>query len=79
MIQATGGVRKLRIPTSGRGKSGGSRVIYFFGGNRIPVYAFLLYTKSDREDMNPAERKAVVREVTALARDLRKNKRYKDD
>lgn len=28
VIQGTGGLRKIRIPMKGRGKSGGSRVIY---------------------------------------------------
>jgi hypothetical protein len=32
LIPGTGGLRKLRTGTSTRGKSGGARVIYFYGG-----------------------------------------------
>jgi len=31
-IPGTGGVRKLRFAAMGRGKRGGARVIYFYGG-----------------------------------------------
>lgn len=30
LIPGTGGVRKLRFATSGRGKRGGARVIYYY-------------------------------------------------
>lgn len=61
-IRGTGGVRKLRFGASGRGKRGGVRVIYFFGGGGVPIYALLAYSKSDKTDLSPGER----RMVTAL-------------
>ena len=36
-IPGTGGVRKLRFAASGRGKRGGARVIYFYGGEHMPI------------------------------------------
>ncbi|GAC11672.1 hypothetical protein GCHA_3742 [Paraglaciecola chathamensis S18K6] len=30
VIQGTGGLRKLRVASKGKGKRGGSRVIYYF-------------------------------------------------
>ncbi|WP_273717685.1 MULTISPECIES: hypothetical protein [Bartonella] len=32
LMQGTGGARKVRFPTKHKGKSGGYRVILFFGG-----------------------------------------------
>ena len=66
-IPGTGGVRKLRFGALGRGKRGGARVIYFYGGETIPVYALLAYAKSARTDLSPAER----RTVSALAAAIR--------
>ena len=37
-IPGTGGVRKLRFAAQGRGRRGGARVIYFYGGKTMPVY-----------------------------------------
>ena len=72
-IPGTGGVRKLRFAASGRGKRGGARVIYFYGGEDIPIYALLAYAKSAKTDLNPAERRAVARIVAAIRR-VRKEK-----
>ena len=66
VIPGLGGVRNLRIPASGRGKRGGARVIYYFGGTEMPVYALMVYAKADREDISPAGRstiKALVNEL----------------
>ena len=65
-IPGTGGVRKLRFAASGRGKRGGARVIYFYGGDDIPVYALLAYAKSARTDLNPVEQRAVAGIVAAI-------------
>ena len=67
-IPGTGGVRKLRFAASGRGKRGGVRVVYFYGGGDIPVYALLAYAKSARTDLNPAQRRAVARVAAAIKR-----------
>ena len=65
-IPGTGGVRKLRFAAMGRGKRGGARVIYFYGGEHMPVYALLTYAKSAKTDLNPSERRAVRALVAAL-------------
>ena len=38
VMPETGGVRKLRWRTRGRGKSGGVRVIYYFHNETLPVF-----------------------------------------
>lgn len=65
-IPGTGGVRKLRFGALGRGKRGGARVIYFYGGGRWPIYALLAYAKSRKTDLSPRERRAVAALVAAI-------------
>ncbi len=65
-IPGTGGVRKMRFGASGRGKRGGVRVIYFFGGEGVPIYALLAFSKSDKTDLKPGERRAVAALAAAI-------------
>ena len=70
-IPGTGGVRKLRVAASGRGKRGGARIIYLYLGKAMPIYALLAYTKSRRADLTPDERHAVKALATAIKRQFR--------
>ena len=70
-IPGTGGVRKLRFAVSGRGKRGGARVIYFYGGEHMPIYALLAYSKASKTDMTPQERRAVAILAGALKTTLK--------
>ena len=67
-IPGTGGVRKMRFAASGRGKRGGVRVIYFNGGERVPVYALLAYARAAKTDLNPRERRAAAALTAAIRR-----------
>ena len=58
-IPGTGGVRKVRFATRGQGKRGGARVVYFYGGETMPVYALLADAKSARTEMSSTERRTV--------------------
>lgn len=60
----TGGVRKLRVATSGRGKRGGARLIYYYRQSKGRIYLILLYPKSRKDNLTAAERNAM-RKVTA--------------
>ena len=73
-IPRTGGVRKLRFAALGHGKRGGARVIYFYGGEHMPVYALLAYAKSAKTDLSPLEQRAV-RTVVAAIKSTGKEKR----
>jgi hypothetical protein len=61
VVSGGGGVRKMRRPdpTSGKGKSGGYRVLYAF----LPAYGTVLliaaWPKSEREDLEPDDYKAI--------------------
>jgi hypothetical protein len=39
VIPGGNGIRKVRIGFGGRGKRGGARVIYLFGGDDVPVFS----------------------------------------
>src|SRR5580698_4899126 len=43
VITGTGGFRKIRIALQGGGKSGGSRVIYYFCDETMPVFLMQIY------------------------------------
>jgi hypothetical protein len=62
------GVRKVRWAISGRGKSGGVRVIHFFADREMPVIMIDIFAKNEKVSYSPAELAA----VRALAKSLRR-------
>lgn len=70
IMQGTGGVRMIRIALAGRGKSGGARIIYYFHGERLPVFALTIFAKNERADLTPAERNAMAAVVRAIKQQL---------
>ena len=64
LIPETGGVRKVRWARQGRGKRGGTRIIYFFHDRNAPIYLLMVYAKGARENISPEATK-VVREFAA--------------
>ena len=58
VIPDTGGLRKVRYSTSGRGKRGGARVIYYFLDESMPLYALLVYAKAEKADLTPDDKRA---------------------
>jgi len=67
IIRGTGGVRKLRYATSGQGKRGGMRVIYYYLDETMPIYLLLAYGKAAKTDLRSDEK----RRVSALAAALK--------
>jgi len=57
LIERTGGFRKMRFgrPSRREGKSGGTRVIYYFVDRRDRIYLLLVYTKTVKDDLTRAE------------------------
>jgi hypothetical protein len=66
LIQGTGGVRKLRWSRSGRGKSGGVRVIYYFHSEALPLYLLTVFGKGEKADLSQAERNELAKLVRVL-------------
>ncbi len=73
-MQGTGGARKVRFPTKHKGKSGGYRIITFFGGKDIPVFLLDVYSKSSQGNLTKAERNELKWILTALLDEYRKEK-----
>lgn len=59
VIQGTGGLRKVRVATSGRGKRGGSRVIYYHFTAAAHIALLMIYPKNEKDDLTLLERKAL--------------------
>ena len=55
VVPETGGVRKVRWATQGRGKSGGVRVIYYFHNEAFPVFLLTVYAKNQKANLTKAE------------------------
>lgn len=48
LVPGSGGVRKLRWATSGRGKRGGIRVIYIWRHSKQEIWMLTIYDKTDQ-------------------------------
>ena len=55
VIRGSGGIRKLRWGSKGRGKQGGIRVIYYWRVPEARIYLLTLYGKGVRDDLTPGE------------------------
>lgn len=69
LIQGTGGIRKLRWASKGKGKSGGSRVIYFYYNEDMPLFLLTIFGKNEKINLTKAERN----ELHKLVKELIKN------
>lgn len=67
LIKETGGLRKVRIATGNKGKSGSSRVIYFLA-NVDKIYFVLAYPKGKKESLTAGE-KSSLRKLTKLLKE----------
>ena len=74
LIQGTGGVRKLRWARSGRGKSGGARVIYYFHSEALPLYLLTVFGKGEKADLSQAERNGLAKLVQILKATVREGR-----
>ena len=64
VITGTGGLRKMRWTSAGKGKRGGSRVIYFHAVAQSQIRMLLIYRKCIKDDLTPKE-KTVLRKINA--------------
>lgn len=64
-----GGLRKVRIPREGSGKSGGYRTIYVFGGQHMPIFLVTVFAKNEKANLTPKEQQIAVelsKEIIAM-------------
>ena len=62
-IPGTGGLRKLRWVAPGRGKRGGTRVIYFWHPASSRLLMLFAFAKNERADLTAEQRKILRRIV----------------
>lgn len=55
VIPASGGIRKLRWSASGRGRRGGTRVIYFFAASEDRLILLDIYAKNQKSNLRKEE------------------------
>ena len=68
LIKGAGGIRKLRWARSGRGKSGGVRVIYYFYNQAMPLYLLTLFGKNEKANITKEEKNILCRMVRELVK-----------
>ena len=75
VISGSGGLRKARWSALNKGKRGGARVIYFYGGDHMPMFMIAIYTKSEKSDMTKAELRAATKLTEVLRAQYRPKSR----
>lgn len=67
LIVGTGGARKIRWTSDhNKGKSGGSRVIYHYHDQSMPIFLFTAFEKNQRANLSTAERnilKEIIKQI----------------
>ena len=56
-IQGTGGLRKVRRSTKGKGKRGGIRIIYLYLADKSHIHLLTVYAKNEVSDLTSNEKK----------------------
>ena len=52
VIQGSGGIRKIRWSGSGRGKRGGSRILYYWYNEQDVLMMLFIFRKNEIDDLN---------------------------
>jgi len=66
IIQGTGGLRKVRFARPGKGKSGGTRVIYYYHDDSRPILLLLIYAKADQDNLSDVQKAQLKKHVNAI-------------
>lgn len=74
IMPGCGGARKLRVAKPGKGKSGGYRVITYYGGEDIPVFLLTVFGKNEKINLTKAERNALAIVTKSLGDNYRSRK-----
>lgn len=68
MIVGTGGIRKTRLKSATKGKSGGFRICYLHIEDRLILFLLFIYPKNEQENLSTGEK----RELKELADTIKK-------
>ncbi|MGH6974879.1 MAG: type II toxin-antitoxin system RelE/ParE family toxin [Stellaceae bacterium] len=75
LMPGTGGARKLRWGVAGRGKRGGVRVITYYAGLSLPVFAMMVFGKNEKANLSTAERNELRTILAEIGRQYRQGAR----
>ncbi len=70
VIKGTHGLRKIRVPASGRGKRGGARVFYKDFAKADKIFFIFLIVKNESEDLLPEQKSRVAKMLKSIEEDL---------
>lgn len=65
IISGSSGLRKVRWKAQGRGKRGGTRIIYYWATNEYQLYMLYAYPKNVTEDMTKQQLSILKKAVEA--------------
>ena len=74
IMKGTGGIRKLRWSSQGKGKSGGVRVIYYYHNKSIPLFLLTLFGKGEKDNLTKGERNDLAKFTLQLINNYRDQK-----
>jgi hypothetical protein len=63
IVRGSGGVRKVRWAMSGKGKSGGVRVIYYFKKQDDEIWLLTIYSKNEVENIPAHVLRQIAKEI----------------
>ena len=66
VLQGTSGLRKSRIARPGHGKSGGTRVIYYYHSQNKPILLLLIYAKAKQENLTSVQKTRLKKYVNQI-------------
>jgi len=77
VMRGTKGLRKIRIPFKGRGKSGSGRVVYVDFSVYETIYLITAYPKNEKDNLSQAERNTIARMIERLEKGLKEQENTK--
>jgi hypothetical protein len=63
IVRGSGGIRKVRWAITGKGKSGGVRVIYYFKKQDDEIWLLTIYSKSEVESIPAHVLRQIAKEI----------------
>ena len=63
VVRGSGGVRKVRWAMSGKGKSGGVRIIYYFKKQVDEIWLLTIYSKNEVENIPAHLLRQIAKEI----------------
>ncbi|MEJ5202637.1 MAG: type II toxin-antitoxin system RelE/ParE family toxin [Anaerolineales bacterium] len=63
VVPGSGGIRKVRWAMSGKGKSGGVRVIYYFKRQDDEIWLLTIYSKNEVENIPAHVLRKIAKEI----------------